>query len=60
LKRQRSATKALTFNNESEERYERQYEERLDPFATFSRRERQRKLAQLGPVERITFSMVFP
>lgn len=54
---QRPTSKALTFSSDSEQQYERQYEERLDPFASFSRRERQRKVAQLGPVERIMFSM---
>lgn len=49
---------AATISSETEELYERQYEDRLDPFASFSRRERQRKLAQLGPFERITYSMV--
>lgn len=45
-------------SSEAEQTYERQYEDRLDPFASFSRRERQRKLAQMGPFERITYSMV--
>jgi homeobox protein cut-like len=49
---------SVVISSESEEVYERQYEDRLDPFASFSRRERQRKLAQLGPFERITYSMV--
>ncbi|EFX87497.1 hypothetical protein DAPPUDRAFT_306484 [Daphnia pulex] len=48
---------AAAISSETEELYERQYEDRLDPFASFSRRERQRKLAQLGPFERITYSM---
>ncbi|KAK7506063.1 hypothetical protein BaRGS_00002785, partial [Batillaria attramentaria] len=38
-------------------RYHSQYEERLDPFTTFSRKERQRRYADLKPYDKITLSM---
>ncbi|KAL8587966.1 hypothetical protein ACOMHN_058485 [Nucella lapillus] len=38
-------------------RYCSQYEERLDPFTTFSRKERQRRYAGLKPYDKITLSM---
>ncbi|XP_037092154.1 protein CASP-like [Pollicipes pollicipes] len=40
-----------------ESRYSSQYEDSLDPFSSFSRRERSRKYAQLSPFEKITLSM---
>lgn len=41
-----------------ESRYKHQYEQRLDPFATFSHQEKQRKYSQLNIVEKIILSMV--
>lgn len=38
-------------------RYSSQYEERLDPFASFSRKERQRKYSSLSPWDKATLSM---
>ncbi|PVD31494.1 hypothetical protein C0Q70_06906 [Pomacea canaliculata] len=38
-------------------RYSSQYEERLDPFTTFSRKERQRRYGELRPYDKITLSM---
>ncbi|KAJ8414489.1 hypothetical protein AAFF_G00036910 [Aldrovandia affinis] len=38
-------------------RYSSQYEERLDPFATFSKRERQRRYLSLSPWDKATLSM---
>jgi homeobox protein cut-like len=37
--------------------YSTQYEERLDPFATFNRKERQRRYLDLKPYDKITLSM---
>merc|ERR1719479_573792 len=41
-----------------ETRYKSQYEQRLDPFTTFSNQEKQRKYTQLNIVEKIILSMV--
>ncbi|XP_058854279.1 protein CASP-like isoform X6 [Acipenser ruthenus] len=38
-------------------RYSSQYEERLDPFASFSKRERQRRYLSLSPWDKATLSM---
>ncbi|KAM9359190.1 cut-like homeobox 1b [Symphorus nematophorus] len=38
-------------------RYSSQYEERLDPFASFSRRERQRRYLSLSPWDKATLSL---
>lgn len=38
-------------------RYSSQYEERLDPFTTFSRQERQRRYGELKPYDKITLGM---
>uniref|UniRef100_A0A8C0EXW5 Protein CASP n=1 Tax=Bubo bubo TaxID=30461 RepID=A0A8C0EXW5_BUBBB len=38
-------------------RYSSQYEERLDPFSSFSRKERQRKYLSLSPWDKATLSM---
>ncbi|CAM9567422.1 unnamed protein product [Chrysoparadoxa australica] len=40
----------------SEEAYRVQYETRLDPFARFSQKEQQRKIAELPVIERITLN----
>uniref|UniRef100_A0A2C9KZ35 CASP C-terminal domain-containing protein n=1 Tax=Biomphalaria glabrata TaxID=6526 RepID=A0A2C9KZ35_BIOGL len=37
--------------------YSSQYEERLDPFTSFSRKERQRRYLELRPYDKITLSM---
>ncbi|GFO29669.1 protein casp [Plakobranchus ocellatus] len=37
--------------------YSSQYEERLDPFTSFSRKERQRRYLELKPYDKITLSM---
>jgi len=50
-----SAQKSASQDVES--RYSSQYEENLDPFSTFSRRERSRRYAQLSPFEKVTLSM---
>ncbi|XP_062592196.1 protein CASP-like [Saccostrea cucullata] len=42
---------------DAESRYSMQYEERLDPFSTFSRKEKQRKYMNLKPYDKITLSM---
>ncbi|XP_048764884.1 protein CASP-like [Ostrea edulis] len=42
---------------DAESRYSMQYEERLDPFSTFSKKERQRKYMNLRPYDKITLSM---
>uniref|UniRef100_A0A8C3G4L3 Protein CASP n=1 Tax=Cyclopterus lumpus TaxID=8103 RepID=A0A8C3G4L3_CYCLU len=39
-------------------RYSSQYEERLDPFASFSKRERQRRYLSLSPWDKATLSLV--
>lgn len=41
-----------------ESRYKNQYEQRLDPFSSFSAQERQRRVGQLNVVEKIILSMV--
>nr|XP_046149628.1 cut-like homeobox 1b isoform X6 [Oncorhynchus gorbuscha] len=38
-------------------RYSSQYEERLDPFASFSKRERQRRYLSLSPWDKVTLSL---
>ncbi|XP_064619631.1 protein CASP-like [Lineus longissimus] len=38
-------------------RYSTQYEEKLDPFTTFNKKERMRKYANLKPYDKITLSM---
>uniref|UniRef100_A0A2K5CJK7 Protein CASP n=1 Tax=Aotus nancymaae TaxID=37293 RepID=A0A2K5CJK7_AOTNA len=47
-------------NDDTELRYSSQYEERLDPFSSFSKRERQRKYLSLSPWDKATLSMVSP
>lgn len=44
-------------SEDTESRYSMQYEERLDPFSTFNRKERQRKYMNLKPYDKITLSM---
>ncbi|XP_064231775.1 protein CASP isoform X4 [Aotus nancymaae] len=44
-------------NDDTELRYSSQYEERLDPFSSFSKRERQRKYLSLSPWDKATLSM---
>uniref|UniRef100_A0A803VGV4 Protein CASP n=1 Tax=Ficedula albicollis TaxID=59894 RepID=A0A803VGV4_FICAL len=44
--------------DDTEQRYSSQYEERLDPFSSFSRKERQRKYLSLSPWDKATLSMV--
>ena len=41
-----------------ESRYKSQYEQKLDPFSSFSHQERQRKYGQLNVVEKIILSFV--
>ncbi|XP_064600449.1 protein CASP-like [Liolophura sinensis] len=41
----------------TESRYSMQYEEKLDPFTNFSRKERMRKYINLKPYDKITLSM---
>ncbi|XP_069729945.1 protein CASP isoform X7 [Phaenicophaeus curvirostris] len=43
--------------DDTEQRYSSQYEERLDPFSSFSRKERQRKYLNLSPWDKATLSM---
>ncbi|KAM6239286.1 protein CASP isoform 8-T8 [Spheniscus humboldti] len=43
--------------DDTEQRYSSQYEERLDPFSSFSRKERQRKYLSLSPWDKATLSM---
>ncbi len=45
-------------SDDTESRYSSQYEERLDPFSSFSKKERQRKYMNLKPYDKITLSMV--
>ncbi|XP_075421024.1 protein CASP isoform X7 [Tenrec ecaudatus] len=44
-------------SDDTEMRYSSQYEERLDPFSSFSKRERQRKYLSLSPWDKATLSM---
>ncbi|XP_078081337.1 protein CASP-like isoform X8 [Mustelus asterias] len=44
-------------SDDTELRYSSQYEERLDPFASFSRKERQRRYLSLSPWDKATLSM---
>nr|XP_044998858.1 protein CASP isoform X8 [Jaculus jaculus] len=44
-------------SDDTEMRYSSQYEERLDPFSSFSKRERQRKYLGLSPWDKATLSM---
>ncbi|XP_038669501.1 protein CASP-like isoform X6 [Scyliorhinus canicula] len=44
-------------SDDTEMRYSSQYEERLDPFASFSRKERQRRYLSLSPWDKATLSM---
>uniref|UniRef100_A0A2K5H8T7 CASP C-terminal domain-containing protein n=1 Tax=Colobus angolensis palliatus TaxID=336983 RepID=A0A2K5H8T7_COLAP len=44
-------------SDDTELRYSSQYEERLDPFSSFSKRERQRKCLSLSPWDKATLSM---
>ncbi|XP_035690141.1 protein CASP-like isoform X4 [Branchiostoma floridae] len=50
-------TKAMTATDDTESRYSSQYEERLDPFSSFSRKERQRKYMNMSPYDKATLSM---
>ncbi|XP_071946425.1 protein CASP-like isoform X2 [Antedon mediterranea] len=43
--------------DETESRYSRQYEERLDPFTAFGKKERQRKYMNLTPYDKATLGM---
>ncbi|XP_069083055.1 protein CASP isoform X4 [Pleurodeles waltl] len=44
-------------SDDTELRYSSQYEERLDPFTSFSRKERQRKYVNLSPWDKVTLGM---
>ncbi|XP_048224715.1 protein CASP isoform X12 [Perognathus longimembris pacificus] len=44
-------------SDDTELRYSSQYEERLDPFSSFSKRERQRKYLSLSPWDKATLGM---
>ncbi|XP_075450450.1 protein CASP isoform X4 [Ascaphus truei] len=44
-------------NDDTELRYSSQYEERLDPFSSFGKKERQRKYQSLSPWDKATLSM---
>ncbi|XP_058894117.1 protein CASP isoform X8 [Kogia breviceps] len=44
-------------SDDTELRYSSQYEERLDPFSSFSKREQQRKYLSLSPWDKATLSM---
>ncbi|XP_060223882.1 protein CASP isoform X8 [Meriones unguiculatus] len=44
-------------SDDTEMRYSSQYEERLDPFSSFSKRERQRKYLGLSPWDKATLGM---
>ncbi|XP_070788187.1 protein CASP isoform X2 [Pituophis catenifer annectens] len=44
-------------SDDTELRYSSQYEERLDPFTSFSRKERQRKYQSLSPWDKATLSL---
>ncbi|XP_051491394.1 protein CASP isoform X8 [Apus apus] len=43
--------------DDTEQRYSSQYEERLDPFSSFSRKERQRRYLSLSPWDKATLGM---
>uniref|UniRef100_A0A8C5T390 CASP C-terminal domain-containing protein n=1 Tax=Malurus cyaneus samueli TaxID=2593467 RepID=A0A8C5T390_9PASS len=43
--------------DDTEQRYSSQYEEGLDPFSSFSRKERQRRYLSLSPWDKATLSM---
>ncbi|XP_072044688.1 protein CASP-like isoform X2 [Amphiura filiformis] len=51
------SSKSSSRHDETEKRYSSQYEERLDPFNSFSRKERQRKYMNLSPFDKATLSM---
>lgn len=44
--------------DDTESRYSRQYEARLDPFNSFSRKEKQRKYMNLSPFDKATLNVV--
>lgn len=43
--------------DDTESKYSAQYEQKLDPFSSFSRKERMRKYMNLNPYDKITLSM---
>ena len=45
-------------SDDTESKYQSQYEEKLDPFSSFSRKERTRKYMNLTAYDKITLSMV--
>ncbi|XP_033627158.1 protein CASP-like [Asterias rubens] len=49
--------KASSGVDDTESRYSTQYEQRLDPFNSFSRKEKQRKYMNLSPFDKATLSM---
>ncbi|KAK2184135.1 hypothetical protein NP493_282g02029 [Ridgeia piscesae] len=50
-------TKGSVASDDTENKYQSQYEEKLDPFSTFSKKERIRKYMNLKPYDKITLSM---
>lgn len=49
--------KQIREDTAAESRYSSQYEEALDPFSSFSRKEKLRRYAALSPFEKVTLSM---
>ncbi|XP_038054736.1 protein CASP-like [Patiria miniata] len=50
-------SKGSTGPDDTESRYSTQYEQRLDPFNSFSRKEKQRKYMNLSPFDKATLNM---
>lgn len=52
-----SVSTSVSIHSPAEDRYSQQYEAKLDPFASFSRKEQMRKYAEMSPYEKFTLSM---
>ncbi|XP_022109689.1 protein CASP-like isoform X2 [Acanthaster planci] len=50
-------SKGSSGHDDTESRYSTQYEQRLDPFNSFSRKEKQRKYMNLSPFDKATLNM---
>jgi homeobox protein cut-like len=52
-----SKTTAVPMEDQTSNRYSSQYEEHLDPFTSFNRKEKQRKYMNLSPPEKVTLGI---
>ncbi|CAG0921617.1 unnamed protein product [Notodromas monacha] len=52
-----SSSQSVVINTAAEDRWASQYEAKLDPFSSFSKKEQMRKYAGLSPYEKFTLSM---